>query len=68
MRKRNELRELDRRIAHAIEQATALDQKLAVYLLTMARLDIAQQIEKLPTPLSPTMLPSVPLVPWPAGT
>ena len=66
MRTRNELRELERRIAHALEQANAIDEKVVTYLLTMAKLGVAQEIEKLPTPSSPSMLPSVPLVPWPA--
>lgn len=68
MKKKSQLKELERRINHALECAIAMDEKLLVYLLTMTQLEVAQQIEALPRTSSLTMLPSVPLVPRSIGS
>ena len=45
MQTRKELRELGTRIDSTMELAEKLDQKMAVYLLSMASLEISQTIE-----------------------
>lgn len=45
MHTRKELRELGTRIDLTMELAEKLDQKMAVYLLSMASLEISQTIE-----------------------
>ncbi len=45
MHTRKELRELGTRIDSTMELAEKLDQKMAVYLLSMASLEISQTIE-----------------------